>query len=205
MTEFLHCKKAEIRDPATGQIVPATVSFGAMESLLVTAPKEYHNNSAEPVQIVFYDPEQGLVTCRCSLTAPLDTPDRKHRSYRCKVLDRLSREQRREDVKIPITSEITVTVEKSDRTLEGPGTLRNLSAGGVYLETNLPLEPGDQVFFYFYEAGGTLPLTAEVLRAEIRPDRYSRPVKGYGCRFVDLASVYELRLRGYVFKEARHR
>lgn len=205
MTEFQTCKKAEVHDPASGQVIQAAVSIGVMDSLLVTLPKEYRHNSAEPIQIVFFDPAEGLVTCRCTLTAPLDTEDHKHRSYRCKVLERLSREQRREDIKIPVSTPVTVTFEGDSGTVEAPGTLRDLSAGGIYLETPLELKPGDQLFFYYYEAGGTLPLTVEVLRAEMRPDRYSRPVQGYGCRFVDLASVYELRLRGYIFKNSKRR
>lgn len=203
MTEFLHCRKAEVFDKASGQTITAAVSIGPMDSLLVTLPRDFKNNSSEPVQIVFYDPLEGLVTCRCLLSAPLVTDDRQHRSFRCQVLDKLSQQQRREDVKISLTSKVTVTQETPERTLEAPGTIYNISAGGIYLVTSLNLKPGDQFFFYFHDAGGTIPLTAEVLRIEIRYDRYSRPVKGYGCRFVDLAPMYELQLRSFVFKEAR--
>ena len=203
MTEFSHCRKAEVFDKNKNQAVIAAVSMGPMDSLLVTLPRDFKASSASPVQIVFYDPMQGLVTCRCTLSAPLVTDDRQHCSYRCQVLDKLSQEQRREDIKISLTAKVTVTFEAPDRTLEAPATIHNLSAGGIYMVTDLKLKPGDQVFFYFHDAGGTIPLTAEVLRIETRPDRYSRPVKGYGCRFVDLAAMYELQLRGYVFKEAK--
>ncbi len=204
MTAFFHCKKAEVFDKATGQSIAAAVSVGPMDSLLVTLPRSFKHSSADPVQVVFYDPVEGLVTCRCTLSAPLITDDRQHCSYRCQVLDRLSQEQRREDIKIPLTSKVTVTLETPERTLEAPATIYNISAGGIYMAvTDLELNPGDQVSFYFHDAGGTIPLTAEVLRVEVRRDRYSRPVKGYGCQFVDLAAMYELQLRGFVFKEAR--
>ena len=203
MTAFLHCRKAEVYDKATNQTITAAVSVGPMDSLLVTLPRNFKHNSADPVQIVFYDPMDGLVTCRCTLSAPLVTDDRQHCSYRCQVLDRLSQEQRREDVKISLTSKVTVTMETPERTLEAPATIYNISAGVIYMVTELNLKPGDQLSFYFHDAGGTIPLTAEVLREEIRYDRYNRPVKGYGCRFADLASMYELQLRSYVFKEAR--
>ena len=203
MTAFFHCKKAEVFDKATGQSIAAAVSVGPMDSLLVTLPRSFKHSSADPVQVVFYDPVEGLVTCRCTLSAPLVTDDRQHCSYRCQVLDRLSQEQRREDIKVSLSAKVTVTLEAPDQTLEAPATIYNISAGGIYMVTDLDLQPGDQVFFYFHDAGGTIPLTAEVLRIETRPDRYSRPVKGYGCRFVDLAAMYELQLRGYVFKEAK--
>lgn len=203
MTAFLHCRKAEVYDKANNKTIAAAVSVGPMDSLLVTLPRDFKHNTADPVQVVFYDPMDGLVTCRCTLTSPLVTDDRQHCSYRCQVLDRLSQEQRREDIKISLTSKVTVTLETPERTLEAPATIYNISAGGIYMVTELNLKPGDQVSFYFHDAGGTIPLTAEVLRIEIRYDRYSRPVKGYGCRFTDLASMYELQLRSYVFKEAR--
>lgn len=201
LSAFSHCRKAEIHDTANNQVIPASVGHGVMDSLLITAPRDY--TPPDPAQIVFYDPVKGLVTCKCRLTSPLVTDDRKHRSFRCEVLEQLAQDQRREDVKISTTVKVTVTLEAPDQTLEAPATIYNISAGGIYMVTNLDLQPGNQVFFYFHDAGGTIPLTAEVLRIETRPDRYSRPVKGYGCRFVDLAAMYELQLRGYVFKEAK--
>ena len=136
------------------------------------------------------------------LTSPLNV-DRQNRSFRCQVLEIISRNQRRQDIKISLTSKVTVTLERPDRTLEAPATLYNISAGGVYLVTDLELKPGEQLSFYFHDAGGTIPLTAQVLRVETRPDRYSRPVVGYGCQFVDMANMYELQLRSFVFKEER--
>lgn len=202
MMSFYYCKKAEIHDTANDCVIPVTVSTGAMNSLLITAPRDFKHTPSEPVEMVFYDPIQGLVTCRCLLTSPLNV-DRQHRSFRCQVLEILSRDQRRQDIKISLTAKVTITLERPDRTLEAPATLYNISAGGVYLVTDLELKPGDQLFFYFHDAGGTIPLTAEVLRIETRLDRYSRPVVGYGCKFVDMANMYDLQLRSYVFKEEK--
>ena len=202
MLSFYYCKKAEIFDAANDRMVPAAVSTGAMDSLLITVSRDYVHKSGDPVEILFYDPIQGLATCRCMLTSPLNV-DRQNRSFRCQVLEIISRNQRRQDIKISLTSKVTVTLERPDRTLEAPATLYNISAGGVYLVTDLELKPGEQLSFYFHDAGGTIPLTAEVLRVETRPDRYSRPVVGYGCQFVDMANMYELQLRSFVFKEER--
>lgn len=203
MSMFFYCKNAELPHPITGAPVPAQVCTAPTGGLLVTAPRDPEFPLRVPVLIHFLDPIQGVVRCRCLLSSPLITDDHQSRSYRCEVLERLSQEQRREDIKISLTSKVTVTLETPERTLEAPATIYNISAGGIYMVTELNLKPGDQVSFYFHDAGGTIPLTAEVLRVEIRYDRYSRPVKGYGCQFVDLAAMYELQLRGYVFKEAR--
>ena len=101
MLSFYYCKKAEIFDAANERMVPAAVSTGAMDSLLITVSRDYVHKSGDPVEILFYDPIQGLVTCRCMLTSPLNV-DRQNRSFRCQVLEILSRDQRRQDIKILI-------------------------------------------------------------------------------------------------------
>ena len=56
------------------------------------------------------------------------------------------------------------------------------------------------------EAGVAVsPADGRVVRVETRPDRYSRPVVGYGCQFVDMANMYELQLRSFVFQQERMR
>ena len=135
MLSFYYCKKAEIFDAANDRMVPAAVSTGAMDSLLITVSRDYVHKSGDPVEILFYDPIQGLATCRCMLTSPLNV-DRQNRSFRCQVLEIISRNQRRQDIKISLTSKVTVTLERPDRTLEAPATLYNISAGGVYLVTD---------------------------------------------------------------------
>ena len=114
MLSFYYCKKAEIFDAANERMVPAAVSTGAMDSLLITVSRDYVHKSGDPVEILFYDPIQGLATCRCMLTSPLNV-DRQNRSFRCQVLEILSRDQRRQDIKISLTSKVTVTLEGAAR------------------------------------------------------------------------------------------
>ena len=77
----------------------------------------------------------------------------------------------------------------------------NISAGGVYLRTALALKEGRRLWFDFKEAGGTIPLAAEILRVEDATIWGQRPLYGYGCRFVDLPTRYESQLRSFVFRE----
>lgn len=211
MARFYHCKKAEILDDTGGKI-PAAVSIAPTGGLLITVPRKYEFKPEVPAAVTFFDPILGLATCRVRLSSPLITDDHKSRCYRCEVLEQIAQDQRREDVKIPLSIEISVTLEEdapsddpSEWRLppEGAATLRNISAGGAYLLSKMDLKVGDRLFFYFHGAGGTIPLTAEVLRVDARTDRHGRPINGCGCRFVDLAASYESRLRSYVFKEAR--
>lgn len=209
MTPFYYCKKAEIHD-RSGETVPAQVSIAPTGGLLVTVPRGFQYDPDSPVEIAFYDPIQGIALCRAALSAPLISDDHRSCSYRCRVLEHLAQDQRREDVKIPLSSEIGITLEEAAGKdplpvppPEGTASLRNISAGGAYLLSKMDLQVGDRLFFYFHGAGGSIPLTAEILRIDALTDRHNRPINGYGCRFVDLASSYEARLRGYVFQKAR--
>lgn len=203
MSMFFYCKNAELPHPITGAPVPAQVCTAPTGGLLVTAPRDPEFPLRVPVLIHFLDPIQGVVRCRCILSSPLVTDDHRGRSYRCEVLERLSQEQRREDIKIPLSVKVTAVLESSRPRREASATLVNISAGGVYLLTQLQARPGDQLSFFFHEAGGSILLSAEVLRAEDRVDHYSRPIRGYGCRFVRLPQSHEAQLRRYVFKEEK--
>jgi len=50
-----------------------------------------------------------------------------------------------------------------------PATIRDLSAGGLAFETDMPAKPGDWCHIYFSESEevGTTELNAEVVRSEI--------------------------------------
>lgn len=198
MAMFSYCKKAEVLDEATGKLITAGVNVGALNSLMVALPVSAKFKPGKTNQIRFLDPTMGVVTCRCTLTAPLLTQDKRFVAYRCRVLEQLSREQRREDIKIPLTSQVQITIQDSDGSASA--MIRNISAGGVYLSSGLPAQKGDKLAFTFREAGAPIPLTAEILRVESRPDLGGI---GYGCRFLHLSPQHEAQLRAYIFQEER--
>ena len=212
MAILQNCTKAEVYDTNGALLCPATVQSGPMDSILVITPDSLDHREHDLFRIVFYDPVLGVLTCRCELSAPLDLPDHMT-SYRCEILERLNQEQRRQDVKVSVAAGAEVTIHVARQpgdhiqvVKDGyPATVLNISAGGVYLRTALPLQEGRRLWFDFKGAGETIPLTAQVLRVETRPDRYSRPVVGYGCQFVDMANMYELQLRSFVFQQERMR
>ena len=198
MAMFSRCKKAELTDAATGETVTAGVSIGRLDSLMVAAPMTCKLDIDGPVEIKFLDSTLGVVTCRCKLTSPLLTSDKKFMVYRCQVLEQLSQDQRREDIKIPLTVKVQVNHPFSGKSASG--VLRDISASGVYLITGLAVQKGEILTFTLPLDDATIPLTAEVLRAELWPKKEGY---GYGCRFVRLSPQHESQLRAYIFQEER--
>lgn len=198
MAMFSRCKKAELTDPASGQTVSAGVSTGPLDSLILAVPTGCKIESGQPMEIRFLDPTLGVVTCRCKLSAPLAAGDKQFIAYRCHVLEHLSQNQRREDIKIPLTAQVRITHPGSG--LVTFANLCNISASGVYLVTTMAIRKGDALSFRLQTPDASIPLTAEILRAEARPDLGGI---GYGCRFVHLATQHETQLRAYIFQEER--
>lgn len=203
-----NCKSAKVYGDSKNLLCEARVSLGPMGSLLLVVPRSLDPHSGEEFLIEFMDPALGVLTCRCVLSSPLPLPDRMC-SMRCEILERLSQQQRREDLKVPITVDVTVHVSRQPGDSvyvppEGvPATVRNISAGGVYLATELVLAEGRRLWFDFRETGERLRLDARILRVEDITKRPNQPMYGYGCRFIDLSARNENQLRNYVFREEK--
>lgn len=201
-----NCKKAEIFDDLGNMLCEAAVSCDPFGGLLVDVPDALDYKAQSLFHILFYDPSMGMVTCRCSLSAPLDLPGGK-RSLRCEVAEQLSQENRRQDVKVSLGAEVMIHVsrqpgDKVQVPPEGvPAKILNISAGGVYLRTALALKEGRQLWFDFTQAGSVIPLRAQILRVEDATIWAQKPLYGYGCQFVDLPTRYESQLRSFVFRE----
>lgn len=203
------CKKADILEKAGTLICQARVSVGRTGEIILVIPRSatYKSNSAYPV--VFYDPVLGRVTCRCRLSAPLPLPGGELYSLRCEVVEQLSQEQRRQDVKIPMNMTIMLhaAYQPGDpvRTSElgTPATIGNLSAGGVYLRTALPLPKGRRVWFDLMVGKEKMTLSAKVVWMETTSPKPGQIQYGYGCQFVNLLSRQESALRSFIFQEER--
>lgn len=199
MVTLSHCSKANILDRATKRIVKANVSFDSADRILITVPLTAAFSTGELVPVSFLDASLGVVRCLCRFSSPAASQDRRFCTYRCQIKEEISREQRREDLKVPL--EVLVAVTSSDSGETVPAIVRNLSAGGVYLVTGLVAQPGEQLSFTFRQKDISVSLTAEILRVEATVDASGRLTRGYGCRFVQLSPYQESQLRGYVFQE----
>lgn len=207
---FEKCKKGDIIEKTGALICQARVSVGHSGEVLLVIPRAavYKPNSL--YRVVFYDPVLGRVTCRCRLSASLPLPGGELCSLRCEILEQLSQEQRRQDVKIPLemTVMLHVVYQPGDvsRVPESgvPSAIVNISAGGVYLRAPLLLDKGRRVWFDFQIGGENLTLSAQVLRRENAALSSAHQLQyGYGCKFINMLSKHEAALRSFIFQQQR--
>ena len=111
----------------------------------------------------------------------------------CELLEVLEIIQRRENFKIKTLIPITLSVGGAGAY---PAEIKDISASGVFIETNANLNVGQIIEFMFEKAGPPFLLTAEVVRSKL----YGSGLGGFGCKFVDLPVTNESSIRRYVFK-----
>ena len=205
---LIHCKKVDILDEEDHILCSAEVDSGPLNSLLVVLPRSFDYSTQDSFKTRFYDPVQGLVLCRSQFSAPRLLSSTKV-SLRCTVIQGISQENRRNDLKIPISYNTYATV--LPKTGAGmivsneiyPAELVNISAGGVYIKLPVLLFRYRKITFSFDADGKEVPLVAEILRVEDRSADSNQPMFGYGCRFVDLSSQHESILRSFVLRRER--
>lgn len=203
------CKKADILDKTGALICQGRVSVGRSGEVLLVIPRSATYKSNSIYRVTFYDPVLGLVTCRCRLSAPLPLPGGELCSLRCEIQEQIRQEQRRQDVKIPLKTNIMLHAAYQPKDpvhppeIGVPATIGNISAGGVYLRTSLPLPKGRRVWFDFQIGAEKLTLSAQVVWMENVLTNPGQIVYGYGCKFVNLLSRHEAALRSFIFQEER--
>ena len=203
------CKKAEILEKTGALLCQARVSVGHSGEILLVIPRSATYKANSTYRLVFYDPVLGRVTCRCRLSAPLPLPGGTLCSLRCEVMEQLAQEQRRQDVKIPLkmTVMLHAAYQPGDpmRSPEIgiPATIGNISAGGVYLRTAMPLPKGRRIWFDFMIDHERLTLSAQIVWMETTAPNPGQILYGYGCQFVKLLSRHEAALRRFIFQEER--
>lgn len=205
---LIHCKKVDILDEDDHILCSAEVDSGPLNSLLVVLPRSFDYNTQDSFKTRFYDPVQGLVLCRSQFSSPRLLSATKV-SLRCTVIQGISQENRRSDLKIPIIYNTYATVlPKTEMSMIPsneiyPAELVNISAGGVYIKLPVLLFRYRRIAFNFDVDGKEIPLVAEILRVENRSDDSKQPMFGYGCRFVDLSAQHESLLRSFILRRER--
>lgn len=207
---FEKCKKVDIIEKTGALICQARVSVGHSGEVLLVIPRAAAYKPNSLYRVVFYDPVLGRVTCRCRLSASLPLPGGELCSLRCEILEQLSQEQRRQDVKIPLDTTVMLhaVYQPGDvsRVPESgvPTTIVNISAGGVYLRAPLLLDKGRRVWFDFQIDKEILTLSAQILRRENAALSNSHQLLyGYGCKFINMLSKHEAALRSFIFQQQR--
>ena len=206
MIRLDNCKKAELYDE-DGIVCTASVMPGAMGSVLLTVPQGVECGKNKGYLVKFYDPTAGVLTCSCVLSNPMELPD-DLLSVCCDIVEEIEQLQRRADVKIHVEVPIMLHVERRPGDyfipITGwPSTVKNISAGGVYITSDLSLNPGREIEFEFDETEEKIELMARILRVEDLTEQPNQTMYGYGCKFVCLSARSEKQLRNYVFREER--
>ena len=207
---FEQCKKADILEKNGQLLCRARVNVGQTGNILMVIPTAAAYKPNALYHVIFYDPVNGLVTCKCRLSTAVTLPGGELCSLRCEIQNRLASRQRRQDVKVPVQLNVMIhtSFQPGDRIrvpeLGYPATIENISAGGAYIRTSLPMAVNRRLWFSLQQPGEELTLSAEVLRVErVRSQPGHGEMFGYGCRFINLLSRQETLLRSFVFQEER--
>ena|GEM_PF-1521200 len=123
-----------------------------------------------------------------------------------KILDTIKTVQRRQDLKMRTNIPIKLTLlDPDDKITVDPETkkdvqyyanLRDISAGGVMIDIETPLDLEQKLLFNFDKGSSPAIIQAQVLREQPTAGLFHR----YGCQFYNLASDTEAVVREYVFR-----
>lgn len=145
-------------------------------------------------QVEFFDSSAGIVRADCEL---LIQENRHYRDMvepwmaRCRIQKIGKIVQRQKDPRVRTNVELACVSLK-----HGPfvASLRNISAGGIYILTDQRMEKGDAFLFTHSFLEDRLRLEASVLWSKKLSDREA----GYGCRFVGLSESDQREIGRYV-------
>ena len=144
----------------------------------------------------FYDMQQGLIRCYCELVIRKNVYENRVNEpwmADCEVLEISDVFQRQKDLRV----RVHISTEFS---LVGgaffTGTIRNISAGGLFVVTSQAIKVGER-FFFTHRFDGKEPtrVEAKILRVK----RAATGGFGYGCQFINLPTETEATIRKYVF------
>ena len=144
----------------------------------------------------FYDAQQGLIRTLCDMTLkknPKVYEAGEPWMADCTLVKVYESFQRQKDirVKVHIASEFVLSDGKYFS-----GTVRNISAGGLYMVTDQKMNSG-QMFSFTY------PFKAEPFRVNVRVLRVQELMGGYGygCKFEELSPGEEADVRNFVYQK----
>jgi len=159
-----------------------------------------------PGFLVHYtDSNLGVFDFRCSYDG-YEREGTHHYLHTLVVVETIKTVQRRSDIKVKINLPIKIILldtgdrvkihPETGKTMEIRAYLRDISAGGLLIETDSHLDVNQRLLIPFDKGSMPLLLNAEVLRENYSTGDY----QVYGCRFYNLNSGKEAVIRGYVFR-----
>lgn len=142
----------------------------------------------------FYDGQKGLVRTLCELTL------KKNPGYfetgepwmgECVIMKVYEEFQRQKDIRAKVQISSEFALEDGSHVA---GTIRNISAGGLYFVTSMELRPGTRLAFSYRFKTDLCQVRAKVLRMQELQGGY-----GYGCQFIGLSPNVEADIRNFVY------
>ncbi len=152
-------------------------------------------------RVDFFDIMSGLIVTECEIVI--------HRNPNflgtgepwmadCQILDVKKVIQRQRDIRAKVYLELEFRKKNG---MLFYGTVRNLSAGGMYLTTVQQLYKGETISFSYCFRTLERPFQAVVLWGKrVEGDRY-----GYGCKLVGLTNGAEAAVRSFVYKKLQEK
>ena len=159
--------------------------------------------------IVFYDGIQGLVTCKCSLSARVkvvgdEMGDLGRAIYKvpCRIDELIGVEQRRIDLKVRVSIPVVLeTADELGKVTHIPAKLKDISAGGIGFESQSKLKENQIFSFEFETDTGNTRLKASVLWIREVAEKGEEPFYRYGSRYFGLSTYQESMIRKFTFQE----
>lgn len=148
----------------------------------------------------FYDDRVGMIRAVCSLVV------RRNPSFPampnpwmadCEILEVKDSLQRQQDIRARVKID---TGFQSEGHGAFYGVIENISAGGFYVKTAMPLDRNEKISFQYSFRTAMRTFQARVIRMQRIGDEY-----GYGCRFENLSENAEAVIREYVYKVLKER
>ena len=195
------CKKGMVHWPEGDRNIPVLVEKNGDEILLYFKGYKFQDTRFVS-EIDFYDLQKGMIVTLAEVVMRKN-PAFPESPYPwigvCDIREVLRIVQRQNDVRVSVAMELPFVKEKEkddEEELHFFGIIRNLSAGGIFMETNVPLKEDDIVRFHyrFDKMARELKLVVVWIKAG-ENGRY-----GYGLRFLRMSLGEESEVRNHVFR-----
>ena len=195
------CKKGMVHWPEGDRNIPVLVEKNGDEILLYFKGYKFQDTRFVS-EIDFYDLQKGMIVTLAEVVMRKN-PAFPESPYPwigvCDIREVLRIVQRQNDVRVSVAMELSFVKEKEkddEEELHFFGIIRNLSAGGIFMETNVPLKEDDIVRFHyrFDKMDRELKLVVVWIKAG-ENGRY-----GYGLRFLRMSLGEESEVRNHVFR-----
>lgn len=149
----------------------------------------------------FYDGQQGVVRCQCELVIKKNSgPSRLNEPWMadCSILQVKDIFQRQKDLRIDVQ---IASGFRADNGWYFTGTIKNISAGGVFVSTSYSMKKNDRFSFSCNFDDVFCKMYAKVLRVGTLSDGSF----GYGCQFVALPVDMEAAIRKFVYSRQKEK